>query len=162
MNKKLINSLIKKFFSFIFISLFFFNFSIAKDIDIKENLDLNFFCELEKKIIKDSKNNYQTFIAKDSDKINLDTFKIKAKKPKLFSTNGLSNFFTNTLKFKVTVVNKDVVLFKAFDADENYSESAIINRKSGKLVHEITKNLKSKNFEKDIFFYLCKKKEKKV
>ena len=60
----------KKFFSFIFISLFFFNFSIAKDIDIKENIDLNFFCELEKKIIKDSKYNYQTFIAKDSDKIN--------------------------------------------------------------------------------------------
>ena len=152
----------KKYFYYIFISLFTFSCSNAKDIDIQENIDLNFFCELEKKIIKDSKYNYQTFLAKDLNKINLETFKIIAKKPKLFSTYGLSSFFTNTLKFKVTVVNKDVVLFKAFDKDENYSESAIINRKSGELVHEITKNLKSENFEKDITFYSCKKKEKKV
>ena len=152
----------EKIFYYIFICLFIFKYSNANDIDIQENIDLIFFCELEKKIIKDSKYNYQTFLAKDLDKINLDTFKIKAKKPKLFSAHGLSIFFTNTLRFKVTVVSKDIVLFKAFDKDENYSESAIINRKSGELVHEITKNLKSENFEKDITFYSCKKKEKKV
>ena len=151
-----------KCFYYIFISLFIFNCSNANDIDIQENIDLNFFCELEKKIIKDSKYNYQTFLAKELNKIDLDNFKIIAKKPKSFSAVGLSSFFTNTLKFKVTVVNKDVVLFKAFDEDENYSESAIINRKSGELVHEITKNLKSENFEKDITFYACKKNEKKV
>ena len=53
------------------------------------------------------------------------------------------------------VVNKDIVLFKAFDEEKNYSESGIINRKSGELVHEITRDLKSDNFEKDISFYTC-------
>jgi hypothetical protein len=62
----------------------------------------------------------------------------------------------------VKVVNKDVVLFKAIDEEKDYSESAIINRKSGELVHEITRNIKSENSEKDIVFYSCEKKEKKV
>ena len=43
----------------------------------------------------------------------------------------------------------------SFDKDKNYSESGIINRKSGELVHEVTKDLKSENFEKDISFYKC-------
>ena len=38
---------------------------------------------------------------------------------------------------------------------KNYSESGIINRKSGELVHEVTKDIKSDNFEKDISFYKC-------
>ena len=49
---------------------------------------------------------------------------------------------------------------KAIDKDSNYSESGIINRKTGELVHEITKNIKSENSEKDITFYSCKKREK--
>ena len=69
--------------------------------------------------------------------------------------NGLSKFLSKNPKFDVKVVNKDIVLFKAFDNDKNYSESGIINRKSGELVHEITVNLKSDNFEKDISFYMC-------
>ena len=56
-------------------------------------------------------------------------------------------------------MNKDIVLFKAFDNDKNYSESGIINRKSGELVHEITRNVKSENSEKDISFYSCRKKQ---
>ena len=60
------------------------------------------------------------------------------------------------------VVNKDVILFKAFDKERNYSESGIINRKSGELVHEITRDLKGDKFEKDISFYSCIKNEKKV
>ena len=51
-----------------------------------------------------------------------------------------------------------MVLFKAIDHEKNYSESAIINRKSGELVHEITRNVKSENSEKDISFYSCRKK----
>jgi hypothetical protein len=69
--------------------------------------------------------------------------------------NGLSLFLSKTEKFDVKVVNKDVVLFKAFDEEKNYSESGIINRKSGELVHEITTGIKSDNFEKDISFYSC-------
>jgi hypothetical protein len=38
---------------------------------------------------------------------------------------------------------------------KNYSESGIINRKSGELVHEVTKDIKSDNFKKDISFYKC-------
>ena len=76
--------------------------------------------------------------------------------------DGLSSFLSKSEKLNVKVVNKDVVLFKAFDQEKNYSESAIITRKSGELIHEITKNVKSENSEKYIFFYLCGKKEKKV
>ena len=69
--------------------------------------------------------------------------------------NGLSIFLSNNINFDVKVINKDIILFKAFDEDKNYSESGIINRKSGELVHEVTKDLKSDNFEKDISFYNC-------
>ena len=71
-------------------------------------------------------------------------------------------FLSKNSELDVKVVNKDIVLFKAFDEDKNYSESGIINRKSGELVHEVTKDIKSDNFEKDISFYSCSKKEKKV
>ena len=144
-----------KFFLYIPLSLLAFNFSFAKNIDIQENIKIGFVCELEKKIIKNSEYNYQTFLAKDLDDKNLDKFEIDAKKPEKLLINGLSSFLSKTPKFEVKVVNKDVVLFKAFDEEKNYSESGIINRKSGELVHEITIGLKSDNFEKNISFYSC-------
>ena len=142
--------------------LFFSNISLAKDINIKENIDLKFICELEKKIIKNSEYNYQTFLAKDLDKKILDKFEIKASKPEQLFINGLSLFLSKSEKLNVKVVNKDIILFKAIDQVKQYSESAIIDRISGELVHEITRNIKSKNSEKEIFFYLCVKQEKKV
>ena len=142
--------------------LFFSNISLAKDINIKENIDLKFICELEKKIIKNSEYNYQTFLAKDLDKKGLDKFEIKALKPEKLFINGLSLFLSKSEKLNVKVVNKDIILFKAINQDKKYSESAIIDRNSGELVHEITKNIKSENSEKEIFFYLCVKQEKKV
>ena len=63
-------------------------------------------------------------------------------------------------EFEVKVVNKDIVLFKAFDEGKNYSESGIINRKSGELVHEITIGIKSDNLEKNISFYYVAKLKK--
>ena len=74
----------------------------------------------------------------------------------------MSLFLSKSEKLNVKIVNKDVILFKAFDEEKNYSESAILTRKSVELVHEITKNVKSENSEKYIFFYSCRKKEKKV
>ena len=62
----------------------------------------------------------------------------------------------------VKIVSKDIVLFKSIEKKKNYSESGIITFKSGELIHEITRNLNSENSEKDIIFYLCKKKEAKV
>jgi hypothetical protein len=144
-----------KYFLYIFLSLLAFNFSFAKNIDIQEDIKIDFVCELEKKILKNSEYNYQTFLAKDLDDKNLDKFEIDAKQPEKLLINGLSSFLSKTPKFEVKVVNKDVVLFKAFDEEKNYSESGIINRKSGELVHEITIGLKSDNFEKNISFYSC-------
>ena len=142
---------------FLYISLILFNFSLsfAQNIDIQEDIKIGFVCELEKKILKNSEYNYQTFFAKDLNEKNLDKFEIDAKKPEKLLINGLSMFLSKNSELDVKVVNKDIVLFKAFDEDKNYSESGIINRKSGELVHEVTKDIKSDNFEKDISFYKC-------
>ena len=144
-----------KSYIYIFLSLFIFNLSLAKNIDIQEDIEIGYVCELEKKILKNSEYNYKTFLAKDLNEKNLDQFTINAKQPEKLLIKGLSIFLSKNTKFDVKVVNKDIVLFKAFDKDKNYSESGIINRKSGELVHEITKDLKSDNFEKDISFYTC-------
>ena len=144
-----------KYFFYTSLSLLFFNFSLAQDINIQEDIKLSFECELEKKIVKNSEYNYKTFLAKDLEDKNLDKFEIDAKQPEKLLINGLSLFLSKTTKLDVKVVNKDIVLFKAIDKEKNYSESGIINRKSGELVHEITKKIKSDNFEKDISFYKC-------
>ena len=151
--------LIKHFF-YIFFSLLFFNLTLAKDVNIQEDINLSFLCNLEKKIIKNSEYNYKTFLAKDIDHKDLNKFNIEAKKPDTLFINGLSLFLSDATKLNVKVVNKDVVLFKANDKKKNYSESGIINRKSGELVHEITRNIKSENVEKDISFYSCTKRKK--
>ena len=149
-----------KYFFYISLSLLFFNLSSAKDVDIQENVSLSFVCDLEKKILKNSEYNYQTFLAEELDDKGLDKFDIEAKKPETLLISGLSLFLSDTTKLNVKIVNKDVVLFKAIDQKKNYSESGIINRKSGELVHEITRNVKSENSEKDISFYSCRKKQK--
>ena len=149
-----------KHFLIIFFSLFIFNFSLAQDINIQENIDLKFICDLEKKIIKNSEYNYQTFLAKDLNEKDLNKFEIKSEQPEILNINGLSSFLSKSLRLSVKVVNKNVILFKGIDNDSNYSESGIIDRKTGELVHEITKNIKSENSEKDITFYSCSKKEK--
>ena len=151
-----------KYFFYISLSLLFFNLSSAKDVDIQEDINLSFVCDLEKKILKNSEYNYKTFLAKDLDDKDLDKFNIEAKKPETLLINGLSLFLSDTTKLNVKVVNKDVVLFKAINQEKNYSESGIINRKSGELVHEITKNIKSENSEKYISIYKCNKREQKV
>ena len=149
-----------KYFLSIFISLLFFGQTFAEDVNINEDIDLEFICELEKKIIKNSEYNYQVFLAKDLKEKDLSKFDIKSQQPESLDINGLSSFLSETLKLNVKVVNKDVILFKAIDKDSNYSESGIIDRKTGELVHEITKNIKSENSEKDITFYSCKMREK--
>tara|TARA_B100000214_G_scaffold296951_1_gene226856 strand:- start:37 stop:498 length:462 start_codon:yes stop_codon:yes gene_type:complete len=151
-----------KYFFYIFLSLLIFNSVFAKDIDIQENINISYVCNLEKKILKNSEYNYQTFLAQDLDDEGLDKFDIVAKKPETLLISGLSLFLSDTEKLNVKIVNKDVVLFKAIDQIKNYSESGIINRKSGELVHEITRNIKSENAEKDITFYSCRKRNANV
>jgi len=151
-----------KYLFIIFFSFLFYNFTLAKDINIQENIDLRFVCELEKKIIKNSEYNYQTFLAKDLDKKGLDKFEIKSVQPEKLFINGLTLFLSDSEKLNVKVVNKDIVLFKSIDQENNYSESGIIDRKTGELIHEITKNIKNENSEKDITFYSCNKHAEKV
>ena len=151
-----------KYFLYISLSLLIFNLSFAQNTDIQEDIKISFVCELEKKILKNSEYNYQTFLAKDSDGKDLDKFEINAKQPNTLIINGLSLFLSKKEKLTVRIVNKDVVLFKAIDEEKNYSESGIIDRKSGELIHEITRDIKSENSEKDISFYSCIKNEKKV
>jgi len=162
MLSKKINILVVKYFFYISLSLIYFNMSLAKDVDVQEDINLSFKCDLEKKILKNSEYNYKTFLAKDIDAKDLNKFVIKAKKPDTLFINGLSLFLSDATKLNVKVVNKDIVLFKAIDKKKNYSESGIINRKSGELVHEITRNVKSENSEKDISFYSCSKRKKNV
>ena len=144
-----------KYFLYISFGLLTFNLSFAQKIDIQEDIKIGLVCKLEKKILKNSEYNYKTFLAKDLNEKNLDQFEIESIKPEILLINGLSIFLSKNTNYDVKVVNKDIVLFKAFDKDKNYSESGIINRKSGELVHEVTKDLKSENFEKDISFYKC-------
>jgi hypothetical protein len=151
-----------RYLLYIFLSILFSNLSLANDISIKENLNLIFKCDIDKKIIKNLEYNYKTFLAKDLEKKSLEEFKIEAIKPENLIISGLSKFLSNSDKLKVKIVNKDVVLFKAIDKEKNYSESAIIDRKTGELIHEITRNIESENSEKDISFYKCRKKEKNV
>ena len=151
-----------KHFLVIFFSLLIANFSLAQDINIQENIDLKFVCDLEKKIIKNSEYNYQTFLAKDLSEKGLEKFEIQSKKPETLLINGLTPFLSDSKKLDVKVVNKDIVLFKSIDQKNNYSESGIIDRKSGELIHEITRNIKSEKSEKDITFYLCNKHDEKV
>ena len=150
-----------RYFLIILISLLFSNQLLAKNIDIQENISLTFKCELEKKIIKNSDYNYEVFLAKDLDKKELNKFEIESLQPETLYIKGLSSFLS-AIKLDVKVVNKDVVLFKRVDKGSSYSESGIINRKTGELVHEVTKNIKSENSEKDITFYSCSKLREKV
>ena len=116
-----------KYFFTILISLSFFNQTLAKDVSISENIDLEFVCDLEKKIIKNSEYNYQTFLAKDLNEKGIDSFKILSKKPETLFIKGLSSFLSVSSKLNVKVVNKDVVLFKSIDKEKNYSESGTVS-----------------------------------
>ena len=149
-----------KVFYFIFLNILILNSAFAKDINIQENLNLQFICELKKKIVKNSEYNYKTFLAEELNDKNLDSFKIYSNKPNTLLINGLSKFFSQNSNMEVKIVNKDVVLFKAFNNEKTYSESAIITRKSGELIHEVTRNINSENSEKDISIYYCKNKSK--
>jgi hypothetical protein len=149
-----------KLFYFIFFSFIIHSNVFAKNININEDLNLELNCKFEKKIIKNSEYNYKTFLAEEVDEQNLNSLKLYTNQPSTLMVNGLSDFFSQNSNFDVKIVNKDVVLFKAFNKEKSYSESAIITRKTGELIHEITKNINSENSEKYITIYYCKNKTK--
>ena len=151
-----------KFILYIIISILFFINAIAQNIKIDHEISTSFQCKFEKIIIKNTEYNYKVFTSDEIENENLDNFEIISKIPKDLAINGLSSFLSNSDNLEVKIVNMDVVLFKGFDKTKNYSESGIINRKSGELVHEITRDINSETSEKDITFYNCREINKNV
>ena len=133
------------------------NSANAKDIDIKFDVNEVLNCEFQKLLAKNPKSNFETFLPGEVDNNNIENLKITANIPSELTVEGLSKFLNNFKNYEVKVVNKDIILFKAFNEERNYSESSIIDRKTGELVHEITKNIKTDNVEKEISFYNCSK-----
>ena len=144
----------------ILIIIFLFTSNVqAKNINIsfKTNLDLN--CKFEKVIIKNSEHNFVSFSNNQIERENLKSLKIIAKSPNILIVENLSKFI-KTINLEVKIVNKDIILFQAFDSERNYSESAVYTKKTGELIHEITRKINSDSKEKDISFYSCIKNKK--
>ena len=143
----------KKFL--IFISIFCFSCANAQNINITIDKKLNLTCSFEKVILKNPDYNFETFTKDQIKRDDINKLVIESKSPNVLNIKNLSNFI-DKIELKVKISNKDVVLIQAFDDDKNYSESAVLTIKTGELIHEITKNIKLKEKEKDISFYSCK------
>ncbi len=152
----------RKFLFYIFFANFLMFNAVATNIKIDHEINTSFQCKFEKIIIKNAEYNYKVFTSDEIDNENLNHFEIISKRPNELIINGLSSFLSDPENLEVKIVNTDVVLFKGLDKNKNYSESGIINRKSGELVHEITRDINSETTEKDITFYDCKETNKNV
>ena len=152
----------RKFIFYIFFANFLMFNAVATNIKIDHEINTSFQCKFEKIIIKNAEYNYKVFTSDEIDNENLNNFEIISKRPNDLIINGLSSFLSDPENLEVKIVNTDVVLFKGLDKNKNYSESGIINRKSGELVHEITRDINSEITEKDITFYDCKETNKNV
>ena len=152
----------RKFIIYIFFANFLMFNAVATNIKIDHEINTSFQCKFEKIIIKNAEYNYKVFTSDEIENENLKNFEIISKRPNELIINGLSSFLSDPENLEVKIVNTDVVLFKGLDKNKNYSESGIINRKSGELVHEITRDINSETTEKDITFYDCKETNKNV
>ena len=152
----------RKFIFYIFFANFLMFNAVATNIKIDHEINTSFQCKFEKIIIKNAEYNYKVFTSDEIENENLNNFEIISKRPNELIINGLSSFLSDPENLEVKIVNTDVVLFKGLDKNKNYSESGIINRKSGELVHEITRDINSETTEKDITFYDCKEINKNV
>ena len=134
----------------------FSNICLSKNIDIKEELELDLNCKFIKLILKNNDYNFHTFLPEEVKINNLDLLKIKSIKPETLQIEGLSDFLSKNKNMEIKLANKEIIYFRALDSEKNYSESGILTRKSGELIHEITKNINSEQKEKKIFFFSCK------
>ena len=121
--------------------------------------DLNLNCKFEKVILKNSEYNFESLSKDQIKRDDIDKLIIKSKTTNILEVKNLSEFI-NKIGLEVKIANKDIVLIQAFDKDRNYSESAVFTRETGELIHEITKNIKQQEKEKDISFYSCKNNKK--
>ena len=131
----------------------------AQNINITLDSNLNLKCKFEKVILKNSKFNFESLTKDQIKRDDINKLIIESKIPNILKVRNLSEFF-NKIGLEVKIANKDIVLIQAFDKDRNYSESAVFTKKTGELIHEITKNINQEEKEKDISFYSCKKNNK--
>ena len=126
------------------------NTSIAFDVDIQMN------CKFEKIIINNSEYNYETLLPDQIKRKDLKKLRFTSKKPDTLKVKNLSKFITKT-DLELKIVNKDIILIRAFDDKTKYSESAVFTKKTGEFIHEITRNIdaEEKEKEKEISFYKC-------
>ena len=148
-----------KIFLFIISLFFYLSVTQAQNINITLDSDLNLNCKFEKVILKNSEYNFESLSKDQIKRDDIDNLIIKSKTPNILKVRNLSEFI-NKIGLEVKIANKDIVLIQAFDKDRNYSESAVFTRKTGELIHEITKNIKQQEKEKDISFYSCKNNKK--
>ena len=135
------------------------SFAQAQNTNITVNSDLNLSCKFEKVILKNSDHNFESFTNDQIKREDINKLIIESKTPDVLNVKNLSEFF-NQIDLEVKISNKDIFLIQAFDKERNYSESAVYTRKTGELIHEITKNINHEEKEKDISFYSCKNNNK--
>jgi hypothetical protein len=140
----------------IVISFLCFSYANAQNTNITIDANLNLTCAFEKVILKNRDHNFETFTKDQLKRDDISKLVIESKSPNALNIKNLSNFI-DKIDLEVKISNKDIVLIQAFDDERNYSESAVLTIKTGELIHEITKNIKLEEKEKDISFYSCKK-----
>ena len=138
------------------ISFLCFSHANAQNTNISIDANLNLTCAFEKVILKNLDHNFVTFTKDQLMRDDISKLVIESKSPNALNVKNLSNFI-DKIDLEVKISNKDIVLIQAFDDERNYSESAVLTIKTGELIHEITKNIKLEEKEKDISFYSCKK-----
>ena len=143
----------------IVISFLCFSHANAQNTNITIDANLNLTCAFEKVILKNRDHNFETFTKDQLKRDDISKLVIESKSPNALNIKNLSNFI-DKIDLEVKISNKDIFLIQAFDKDRNYSESAVYTRKTGELIHEITKNIKQEEKEKDISFYSCKNNNK--
>ena len=131
----------------------------AQNTNITLDLNLNLNCKFEKVILKNSEYNFESLTKNQIKRDDINILIVQSKSPNILKVKNLSEFI-NKIVLEVKIANKDIVLIQAFDKDRNYSESTVFTRKTGELIHEITKNIKQQQKEKDISFYSCKNNKK--
>ena len=148
-----------KIFLFIISLFFYLSATQAQNTNITLDSDLNLNCKFEKVILKNSEYNFESLTKDQIKREDIDKLIIESKAPDILKVKNLSEFINKNV-LEVRIANRDIVLIQAFDKDRNYSESAVFTKKTGELIHEITKNIKEKEKEKDISFYSCKNNNK--
>tara|TARA_B100001057_G_scaffold196456_1_gene197127 strand:- start:437 stop:892 length:456 start_codon:yes stop_codon:yes gene_type:complete len=144
---------------FILSLFFYFTATYAQNTNITIDSNLNLNCKFEKVILKNSEYNFDSLTKNQIKRDDIERLIIESKTPNILKVKNLSEFI-NKIGLEVKIANRDIVLIQAFDKDRNYSESAVFTKKTGELIHEITKNIKEKGKEKDISFYSCKNNNK--